>query len=1089
VAGEVILKFRGLRLAQSNATSPDGSCEVADNVVANRDHLAEPRRGHELPVSKAISRGVNFKNALVGWGTAALARSLDYGATWTDYSGTYNAPSGGKFRAQDANGNLYFLTDSGVKRLDALTGTPEDAGVPPALDVQATVGAAGSAVQNNKQVGYRVVWGKKDSNGNVLLGAPSGRTVVVNTSGGTKDINVALSLPPGINSSHFFQAYRTPESADENTDPGDEMGLVYEGPPPSERALTQLVRATNVVTATATVDHGYATGQIVRVSPGGALSSHAVGVGDSSAAERSADAGDTWSAAGISGLSGTYYGVTSRGTLYCAVGNNVCATSPDGLTWTPRTIPAGMYRAVVWTGSQFVAVGAGVCATSPDGTTWTARTFPATSGFGLAWNGSTLVAVGNGGFCATSPDGVTWTLRASLGTTHYAVVWTGSLFVAVGGAGGVAAACSTSPDGVTWTARTVPSSSGKSLYSVAWSGSALAAVGNSFAASSPDGVTWTARTIPAGTYNAVGWLGSQFAAIGNNVAATSADAATWTARSSAAGFFNCISAGGGASFAPGEKTITGTPSTTTFTYTEVGTDGTLAQAQTATPLTAGFVDSVPTGFTGTKLYTNETQQGVAQAAFEPPLCRDIVAFKGSMFWLNVTDRATLEAWMITVPQSGDTVTINGVVYTAGASETISTRTFQVYSAGTPTQNIQNTASSLIRVVNRSQGSAVTAQDVSDPNGTPGHIRFVTRSRADSITVAFSRSTTFSTQGETTAAPKTQANEIRWSPNGKPDAAPLVNYARVGSQDKAGFRALSTRESLFILKDDGVWRLTGENGVWDISPFDPTIQIIAPESAVVIDNAIVCLSEQGVVRISEGGTEVLSRPIEPLLWPLLAVDTRSTVDSLAFGVAYESDRKYLLWLPEQAGASTCTQAFVYDFFSQVWTRRTDSAVGGLVSSQDDRLYTFTGTEVRRERKTYTAEDFQDGTSAIVTEIAWIPRLLANPGLLKHWQEAILCFQEYGPWTSATVGFATEISIDEEAVTLSNDQIQTGGAVLPAELPAFFGGLTTACVRVLVPLEKRRSTQLGIRWVNTATASPFRLQGLIVKAKPTSLRVSR
>jgi hypothetical protein len=42
---------------------------------------------------------------------------------------------------------------------------------------------------------------------------------------------------------------------------------------------------------------------------------------------------------------------------------------------------------------------------------------------------------------------------------------------------------------------------------------------------------------------------------------------------------------------------------------------------------------------------------------------------------------------------------------------------------------------------------------------------------------------------------------------------------------------------------------------------------------------------------------------------------------------------------------------------------------------------------------------------------------------------------------------------------------------------------------VPLEKRRSTQLGIRWINTATASPFRLQGLIVKAKPTSLRVSR
>jgi hypothetical protein len=1030
-----------------------------------------------LPVSKAISRGVNFKNALVGWGTAALARSLDYGATWTDYSGTYDAPVGGKFRAQDANGNLYFTTDSGVKRLDALTGTPEDAGVPPALDVQATVGAAGSAVQNNKQVGYRVLWGKKDANGNVLLGAPSGRTVVVNTSGGTADINVALSLPPGINSSHFFQAYRTPESADENTDPGDEMGLVYEGSAPAERSLTQLARAANVVTATAGADHGYATGQIVRVGPGGSTGGLIVAVGDSVAA--TSPDGITWTARTIP--AGTYQSVAWNGTVFVAVGNSVVATSPDGVTWTARTIPAGTYTGVAWNGTSFAAVGNNVAATSPDGVTWTARTIPAGTYYGIAWSGSAFAAVGSGPTAATSPDGVTWTAR-TITRAALAIVWTGTQFVAVGSSG-----ASISPDGVTWT----NAGANGVGYGLA-AGPAMLVAGNSSSApirSSSDATTWTQRTVTATGGFAVCWASNQFVFMGvGGVGATSPDGITWTARTVPAGVFRAV-VSGGASFSSGEKTITGTPTSATFTYAEAGTDGTLTQAQTATPLTAAFVDSVPTGFTGTKLYTNETQQGVAQAAFEPPLCRDIVAFKGSMFWLNVTDRATLEAWMITVPQSGDTVTINGVVYTAGASETIPTRTFQVYSAGTPTQNIQNTASSLIRVVNRSQGSAVTAQDVSDPNGTPGHIRFVTRNRADSITVVFSRPSTFSTQGETTAAPKTQANEIRWSPNGKPDAAPLVNYARVGSQDKAGYRVLSTRESLFILKDDGVWRLTGENGVWDISPFDPTIQIIAPESAVVIDNAIVCLSEQGVVRISEGGTEVLSRPIEPLLWPLLANETRSTVDSLAFGVAYESDRKYLLWLPSTSSDTTCTQAFVYDFFSQVWTRRTDSAVGGIVSSQDDRLYTFTGTEVRRERKTYTAEDFQDGTSAITTEIAWIPRLLANPGLLKHWQEAILCFQEYGPWTSATVGFATEISIDEENVPLSNDQIQTGGAVLPAELPAFFGGLTTACVRVLVPLEKRRSTQLGIRWVNTATASPFRLQGLIVKAKPTSLRVSR
>ena len=47
------------------------------------------------------------------------------------------------------------------------------------------------------------------------------------------------------------------------------------------------------------------------------------------------------------------------------VSEDMCVASPDGITWTTRTIPAGTYRSVTAHNNLFVAVGANLCATSP----------------------------------------------------------------------------------------------------------------------------------------------------------------------------------------------------------------------------------------------------------------------------------------------------------------------------------------------------------------------------------------------------------------------------------------------------------------------------------------------------------------------------------------------------------------------------------------------------------------------------------------------------------------------------------------------------------------------------------------------------
>ncbi|TXG85836.1 MAG: hypothetical protein E6R13_01610 [Spirochaetes bacterium] len=84
---------------------------------------------------------------------------------------------------------------------------------------------------DNTQVAYRVVWGRKDLNSNLILGAPSQRSVISNSSGGTRDVSLTITIPSTITASDFVQVYRSGQSATSSTEPNDEMYLVYEKNP------------------------------------------------------------------------------------------------------------------------------------------------------------------------------------------------------------------------------------------------------------------------------------------------------------------------------------------------------------------------------------------------------------------------------------------------------------------------------------------------------------------------------------------------------------------------------------------------------------------------------------------------------------------------------------------------------------------------------------------------------------------------------------------------------------------------------------------------------------------------------------------
>ena len=91
--------------------------------------------------------------------------------------------------------------------------------------------------------------------------------------------------------------------------------------------------------------------------------------------------------------------------LFVAVGGgttNYAASSPDGITWTTRTLATNTWTSVAWSPflGSFVAVGATISsASSSDGITWTQSTLETNTWESVVWSSSLLsfIAVGSGG--------------------------------------------------------------------------------------------------------------------------------------------------------------------------------------------------------------------------------------------------------------------------------------------------------------------------------------------------------------------------------------------------------------------------------------------------------------------------------------------------------------------------------------------------------------------------------------------------------------------------------------------------------------------------------------------------------------------
>ncbi len=164
--------------------------------------------------------------------------------------------------------------------------------------------------------------------------------------------------------------------------------------------------------------------------------------------------------------------------------------------------------------------------------------------------------------------------------------------------------------------------------------------------------------------------------------------------------------------------------------------------------------------------------------------------------------------------------------------------------------------------------------------------------------------------------------IYWSKTDEPEHVAPGNYAFVGDQKKAVLGLVPTRDALFILKEDGVFRLTGSGGEWRIDPFDPNCFCVLPMSVQNLNGRAVFLSAEGVVALDDGGVQLISRPVNDQV--KLTIDQvlsnwRSTSfyevngsQGASYSAVFDRENEYALM------RSTSDAHLVYNADTSAWT---------------------------------------------------------------------------------------------------------------------------------------------------------------------------
>jgi len=571
-----------------------------------------------------------------------------------------------------------------------------------------------------------------------------------------------------------------------------------------------------------------------------------------------------------------------------------------------------------------------------------------------------------------------------------------------------------------------------------------------------------------------------------------------------------------------------------------------------------FTDITPDDLRGAALYTNPTQEGILQANEEPPCAIDICTFKNMTFYANTKSKQNIFITLIAValiPSSpsttklvyDDTITINGITYTAKATESVGSGHFKLFNGSSDAANIADTAKSLVKIINLRQAN-VSAYYISNFGDLPGKIQIIANDYSlPQFAVVSSKSQCWNPVLQSSGTDNSSSNDVNpnrvyFSKLQQPEAVPILNYLDAGVATDPIYRIIPLRDSVFVLKANAIYRIIGEDPTsLRISLFDNTVSLIATESAVEMNNQIYCYTDQGMCAVSDNGIQIISRQIED---QIQQSEILSNFQTLSFGVSYEVDRKYIFYCKKIETDTYPTHAYVFNFFTNAWTKYINNRSCGITF--DNRLY-MGGVDgyIYKERKQLNSSDYvddvynvtinsiagnvitlQDATNvainmvlskgniysvitvvngnnitvesgvgfttgaafvyeAIESIIQWSQNSIQNPGILKHFREVTMLFRT-ADFSSIELGFSSNFDPNPEYTEVSPLRSDQWGSFPWGSIPWGFGSGLAYPIRTYIPLLKRRASWIFFKVRSKKAQSYFAIQGLSVQYENMSER---
>lgn len=205
----------------------------------------------------------------------------------------------------------------------------------------------------------------------------------------------------------------------------------------------------------------------------------------------------------------------------------------------------------------------------------------------------------------------------------------------------------------------------------------------------------------------------------------------------------------------------------------------------------------------------------------------------------------------------------------------------------------------------------------------------------------------------------KTNRVYYSKFNEPESVPIVNYFDLGSSDKSILRIVPLRDSLFVFKEDGLFRISGDSAPFQSELFDNSFILSAPDSVDVCNNVIYAWTTQGIQALTEGGASVISRNIDNIILKTQS-NNFTNFKTATWGLGYESDNSYIVFTVKNQEDTEAQIAYRYSTITNTWTTYDKSYTCGHIADFDDHFYAGASdiAYIEKERKTFSRLDYAD-----------------------------------------------------------------------------------------------------------------------------------